>query len=547
MLAALMLFSSCDFLPFGKTLDMNAVVDVEKYVDDNVVLINSEKIDALEDADCTSTSGDLALFTVEVDGKNSNKNTKYVVYNLETGAIVFDQTDSEKTEISVSLYDMNDVSFFKVTTVTQPKKNLDADPEVYTTLYTASGTEITYTDETAGVEKVAYDLFLFDDAYYSVANGQITFKANKNYFAKAISGSIFAYSDEYYYAKAQKIQNDYTEDGESVITTVNTYTVNVYDKNLKYVSTYTAPSYANVTAMLVLDNGKIFVQYAVEQDPYAFFYDVFENGEKYNLVTVLVDPATGEAKEISFNYLVKYAYKLDDETKEELCLKEDINNYVTVYAIEDKRIDESDACALNGVINDKGAFKSFECIEGKATSYVPYAINANLWAVSTVDGQTFFVDAEGNVKADVTNLQRYNDKYIVANGKVYSFDLAELYDYEAEELTLEYVLDTSIIFTGEEGETVIYANNTATTIVSEDSENLEFGGALGGECYYVIDSSKKTEKKYIVYNESGTEITTFRDCTSIRTVVSDEDYVIVRVGTKVDGEIIPVYEYYKLY
>ena len=550
LLTAVMLLGSCSALPFwNKALGMEDVVDEYKYGESYFVLTRCDEVYSLKDASLLDAEGDLALFTKVNNSSYGSAPAEYLVYNMSIDSVVFSITDSDNTTISIQLYSANDVDFFTVTIETRPKYSyVEAAVTVETELYNADGGKIADASNEVDVTLIMEDFAVFEDEIYRLEDGNITYAFNKDSFAKTLSGNAFASTDKYYYT------NSYNSgiSGGSDSSYINT--INVYDKGLKFVSSYSVPSYAENTTALVLDNGKIFVQYMIELDSFAFIYDVLEDGEKYDIVTLLVDPETGKEDKINFDYVVRYSSQLDDEDRADVCLSEDIKNVALVCPIEDKRIDASYTHMKYGTITDKGAFKAIEVIDGK-TSFPSDIIapdgasGEKLWIVNTLEDQQLLVDAKGNVKADVTNVAIHNKRYIIADGKVYNFDLEVLYDFGEKDLETVAMFDYSILFVGEEGEVVLYCNDLATTVVDEDDDDITFGGTIEKKGFYIVDASGKNGTEYVIYNEEGDEITAFENATGISTQ-SVDDYVIVSVivSEKVDSWTTNLTtEYYKLH
>lgn len=523
LLVAVMVLSSCSLpiqIPFG-AIDMAQLIDKTQYVDDNVIYTSVEEIEDLEKATFVSSSGNLALFATE----DKKGNTEYIVYNYATGATT-SFTEGEKVSYAIALYGYEDCGYFTVTTTTLPKKD-DGEIEVITELYDANCNYVAEEEDTATVTKVTDNLICFADVYYNVKDNAVTMAFEKDFFSKTLSGDIDFVNDTYYYVV----------DG-NVITT--------YDKNLKFVATYEAPSYAENVKSLVLGNGSVFVQYLVKVDPYTDEYDVFMDDTKYTVTNVCVDPATGDATDVYlFNYIVETATAYTAEDKAESFYADEINNFVAVYPIEDRRVNTATTNAQAGTITDFCTFKAFEAVEGKA-SLPLYAVNADLYVVYTIDSQLFLVDAEGNVKADITKMGQANDKYIAMNGKLYDYNLNVVYDYEADEYTISSMLDTSVLFENEDGEISLFVDGSFTEIIpapKKDEVSKYSIVSQNGDVIIVKDASDKDEISYIVYNEKGEEIYTFDNYQSVSILTSAEDYFII-TATKVDKKDGIVVSYY---
>ncbi len=490
MLAAVLLFCSCSlFENLGKKTDsmqLHEILDGSSFVDTSVVYHSAQRIDELRGAQYTDNNSYFVVFKKRVlDESAYQYYTETFVYSRQSNSIVFSERETDNTSYRVSLHSLNGVGLFTVVTTTYEMKygEIDYDtPTSKTALYSANGF-VAEADYSASVS-ASYEYILFDGKYYSAdADGNLTYALDRPDFGKIPEKSIFASNDEYYYVSSSSA-------------------IEVYNKNLEFISSYSVPSYVEDQNVVLLENGNLFIQYLYGVDSFSDKYDIidtsnYNNTKKYNMVSLLVDPLTGEEKEIDFEYII-YS---DITNNAEVGLNDQISNIVALVPIVDKRIDSSIANIQCATISGEGTITLIEGINGQV-SIPSDMLNANLWIISTVMDQDFLMDASGNVLAEITNYEKYNNSYILSGGKVFDFSLNEVYNYEKNSMELIRVYDNSILFQNtSNNELVLFANNRTTTLCDADSDCELY--ANGNGSFVIKDSTDSYNTQYIVYNTLG--------------------------------------------
>ena len=288
------------------------------------------------------------------------------------------------------------------------------------------------------------------------------------------------------------------------------------------------------------------VQYLVPQDAMAEKYTVLMQGEKYNLYSILVQAKNGKTKELDLDYFIVRVVSGRDFASY-MGISEKIDNIALAMTIEDKRINMDQASAKMLSITNKGK------IAGVVADPVPNAclvegfdaVAKNRWEVYTVDGRTFLLNEKGDVIGETSSSTNSNDSVLVANKKVYDWDLnlkIDLAEKDAENITM---MNNGIIFHTNKNEVKLYINGEIRTIISESE--AEAGKRtfkyLSRGAYMIIDSSG-TSPKYEIYNEQGTLLTTINEEVNTPSVVktASNGALLLSAQSKDDYKLI----YYRL-
>lgn len=470
------------------------VLDGSLYESETIATKKLE-VSALAGATYKTSTCDLAYFT----SSSADGYTTHIVYNITRNEVIFTKTDGKTVDYEVSLSSMNDCAYFVVTVNTCNEKNGNADwsdSDYETVLYDSLGKDKASVDKHITATQ-NYPFLVFDDTYYDVSKDNGIKKVfEKNPLGKTPDVDLVC--GNYYIG---------SED-EMII---------VYDKSMKIVSSYILPSYAESTGAGVLSEEKLFFQYLVEVDPESTKYDILDDGDKYDLHTVIFNVKNGKVKEINCKYVVKIVINLENEEyaeyREELGMNEKVGALAVVYPIVNQRVDES--IEYISTISESGKIKLFEKLENFDVTEIAL-VNTNRWAVSTTSGVTYLVNEKFEIIGDVSNVSFYNagDKYIAVGGKLYDYNLKEVFDYEDEDLTLQKMFATSVMFADDDGEYYLYYNGKLNQITETKEITNSYGytnkeqvkrfdryyGSLG---YGVYDYSDKNDVRYYIYNSEG--------------------------------------------
>jgi hypothetical protein len=409
------------------------------------------KVAALSEKEFEEGEGVLACFVSETVPANEGDPVYDVltVYSFAENKEVYTATESKTVKYDISLGEINGVSFFTVVITTYAMEDdvvNFTDFTKKTLLYDAAGTQKASADGAASLSR-AGSFYAFGDAYYKVNKEVGIVKAyDKNPLAS--TPYLYQISDNYYIGW----------NGSSSVTTF-------YDKDLNVVSNFVLPGYAIETGGGLISENKYLIQYRVKADAYTEEYDILdEDGEKYELYTVIFNIEKGKMKEIECDYYLDGVdYLPDAQTREYYGLNEKIQAVAEAYLIADKRID--DAIAYLAIVSENGKISLFENLNGVVVVDVtPFA--ENLFEVYTADNKTYLVNEKFEVIGDISGDYERNEKYILAGGKVFDFTLKEVLDYEDEALEVQYIFVNTILFSDEDGAFFLFADGSLKALTS---------------------------------------------------------------------------------
>ncbi len=486
-LAILMLFTSCSFIKRDKNVG-DVLSDAVAYAGGSKTLTSWKKVSDLIDAKADQKVGNLIAFS-KVDSKDANK-TKYMVFNVDTGAIVWEDTSTKDKKIEISLNSISYYELFEKTPTYFAVTTITTDSNKSTTavsLYSATGDLVVKVDRDATVSVMADLLYLDGKCYRVAADGSISEAFEFSSLAGKPDIEI-RYQDRYY-GRGQG--------------TLGNYLV-VYDDSLKMISKYFLPQYIDNCVYTVLEDGNIFLQYTYEVDAYADKYTFIGEGtdgmKKFMMVTQIVDVESGKARDIRWcKYFMAFAMNLaymPEESKEEGYDLDEFPVMGIAFQIEDKHVAN---CALVG-INNKG--KISEIVTDSEQPIVDIMrISDDRWIVTDASETDYLMDETGEIIGDVTGGTIFG-KYFYADGKVYDFDLAEVYDYQAASLTVKYVVGDALLLKGNDGRLLLYTGNGDPVVLIEKDSVKTLLESYGGDSYILIRNKDKLE----IYNDDGAKI-----------------------------------------
>ena len=300
LLAAAMMLGSCGLFGGGEA-EIGDILDGAAVYTPEADPASGAEVSALAGLSFNFATGDLLMFTSSEGGY-----TTYTVYNLKSGTVALELTNTQSTTYSVLIesvtYEGDDIGYIRV-----QKTTSDEDGErTVTRLCDASGNQIAEAKGSVEIHSCA-DLLYFDNAFYRASNGSITKKCDWSPLAVRPEPDMRA-GDCYYEI-----------DGKRII---------VYRDDLTVLSDYKVPGYARSTyAPVILGNGDILLQYLVmlpkNSEEYTTLLNMDDEFSPVDIVTVIVDHEDGDAKEIDCDYLLLQSKSLDGAEATEYGIKSD--------------------------------------------------------------------------------------------------------------------------------------------------------------------------------------------------------------------------------
>ena len=506
-LAALMLLSACS--AGAKVADVSKIIEKNAtYKNSDLVPAKSEKIYDVADMSVSKTAGTLVLFVGEEE---------YVMYNTEKGKTVLtlDLPEEGNVEPTLDSLTIKGKTFAFLTVW-----NTDKDGVVTTELYDATGDKVASAAYKTSA-KTAADLVYFNGKCYRFAADGMMGEA----FAYSVLNAmpnIIAYNEDYYLAR---------EDARYV----------VYDRLMLPVSAFDIPAYAQVNVQTMLPDGDVLVQYRYELPKDAKHYDciiessTYIDGDsddfymdamtKWDVVTLLVNPKNGKAKELKCDYLLMSARgnQMKDTSKSGLDLDK-VAVICTAAKIVDERLDTS---VRTLVTLDKNGNVTEYALNGARVIDVKMVANERY--VVTTDSRKILVDNKGNVIGDVSNGTVFG-KYVLGDGKVYDMNLKVVTDLDDGNYSVERVMDEALLLRNTDGAYAMFTSRGDVTILTSEKGESELYATF--DEYVVVVS----EGKYEVYGQNGNALLYVRKDGEMRRIYANDNAIIVSMPELVNDE-----------
>ncbi len=510
-LAAVTLFCACGATAksteIGKLFDKNAT-----YKSSELAPTKGEKVSDLSDKNMVDRAAMLTCFA---------KDGAYTVYNVDSAKTVLtvEKPDEGSVDVAVYALTLKDKDYGYALIV-----RTDKDGNKSTDLYDATGEKVATAAYEASAKTVA-DLLYFDGKCYRFSADSMLGEA----FAYSVLNempNIVAYNEKYYLAKEN-------------------YRYVVYDRLLLPVSSFDIPAYATINAQTMLPNGDILIQYRYELDDDAKKYDflaekpmLVDGPTDYNvkkltkmdMVTLLVNPKNGKAKELKCDYLLMSARGVQMQDYENAGLKlGKIGVICTAVKIEDERIDTR--LTMLVAIDKNGDVTAYN-VNGERVLRVTMVATDRFVAVT--DAHTYLLNGKGDVIGDISN-GRIFGKYVLCDNKVYDLSLKLVTDLDEGDFTVSYVMNKALLLRNVNGDIAMYTENgDIVTLAGEKSEASLYSTQ---DEYVVI----VREGNYVVVAQNGNEILTVKDEGQMQRVYVGENAIIVSVPEYVNNEYRLVY------
>lgn len=368
-------------------------------------------------------------------------NTHYVV-NLETGAVVFELSDVNtantlsflKNTVNITLHDYF-FSVFETYPVVDPETGSFTTHTNYK-FYAYDGTTILF-DAAAAFEDLSiwagFEEYVLNDVHYFVFGETV-------YAFEAGTLNLIYTCDKI--ELVHRPEFDATSDKYGFVYMNNTLFVYDLSQWVECVYSYRLPSFYENAEFFLLDNSRVLLQASVELLDNAVSYDYINNGDKYDLVYVVIDPTAKTETEVEFGYYIENAMDWSEADK--------ALNYFVAYPIVKDRIDYNNPLTL---ITDKDLKITYATEEdnfyfvNETTLLVTEEISVGLNVRKLVNA------ADGKLIAYVPENAIVYDDYIYYDYTFYDFTMTAVLDLEKEgfiipdiwNITDNYALLTKIV------------------------------------------------------------------------------------------------------
>ena len=537
LLCVVMVLAAC-----SNTAKFDDALALDSYVDENLTYTKAENVTVKGEPG--GYEGKLVL----LEDENENGDAVYSVYNVDTNATVFTATESRTVTGDTTVSVEYEIEFEEVW-----------DDHVILAVYTYTETQ-TPTDVTEKCSVAYYDakgaqFANFDDIKDEPKYGEVMdlIRIENKVYRVAADGSVAAVCDIAYYAELPALQAQ-VGDYYYAYTDINAKSsIYVYDGALTLVQHYEIPSYAN-GGVWILNNGNLLIQYSYATDLVADDddYDYVVEIAKVKMESYVLNVKNGKVKKADLeDWLVSDVIARDvvwsDDTEAGWGTKgfnADIENIAVASPIEDKLLNTAQTAKKHVILSKRG--KAGDVIDGyiagmDASTLV--MLTTNRFAVKNYAGKWFLLNEEGNSLGEIPapNTINKNEKYMVIGDRIYDYNLSMLYD--VSELRDQTMLAHSILYTNDEGETLLFANGEMKTVIGKDAKDTHtLVRVVIGEdnsSYKLSDRVFFVKKvvdgatTYDIYNDMGTVL-----ISTDATMVMDPDHMPMGMGMETENTIL---------
>lgn len=350
---------------------------------------------------------------------------KYALVDSRTGNVVFTLVKEEYDSMITETASVSTVSGSNFITVKRTDTT-DFEHTVYTqTLYTEYGHLITSKSSQDSLSKASISisyigvnetrtgyLYTIEDKIYNITESGATYRMDK--LLTSIPSSYTATVNHYYI--------------------FNSYSLNVTDLNYVTIASYRIPADCELINGFILNNGNVFLQYTRELPADADEYDIFDEGCKYKLYSIIFNISDQSIKNLKLNFVLVNGQSFIADDLGETFKEGAFENLIEYAPIVDKSADFNNtvfATATNNMSVTGYIGKEIPNQRGYAR-----LIADNRFIVTDHSGRKFLINEQGQLIGEVTNgSYKYDTGLFHLNGKYYDTNLQLVFDEENIEYT----------------------------------------------------------------------------------------------------------------
>ena len=472
-------------------------------------LAGVERIEA-EVSERVDSRGTLALYeSVGADGIVTQ-----TVVNLRSGTVVASLKDEDAT-YAVSLYEVDGGSAWY--SVTQ-RVGTDESAVYSFSMHDENGKMFA---EKQSLTEMALDSLKFHTVLDLVRLEKDVFRIAENGTVKeAFTLSEFAVLPEFTGKAGNYYYRSETRGGA-----VAYY---AYDDEATLTAIYHSPADAEDVNVFILSDGTLLSQYLTLVGESDSEYTFAKNGKKYKLHHVLVSARTGAKTQLD-----KLDFYIKDIISEDSDLRESgwntsIDNLVFGYAIENFSLDEGDYAQIWALLSNRGKITSTVGDIVPAMHGMIIGVAKNRWIAKNLADEYFLLNEWGAILGRFPTLEKTEcaSRLFVYEKKIYSWDLALLYNMEENGVTEYTVVGSSVLMKTDEGEVLLYNGETQTvlTLVAKGEEGEV--SVPDGSSLILLQKTVEGKAQCLLYNEVG-------DC--LITIEAEEVVVFAHM---IDGKCV---------
>ena len=360
------------------------------------------------------------------------------------------------------------------------------------------------------------DLLIFDGIAYSFDDrGALIPTFNVPEYVKV--ESCTDWTDQYFYS-------------------VDERDVTVYDRSMRSVFYWEAPSYAIGPRIFVMNDGNLVAQYYKQLPDDAEEYDLLTedaNGGllKRDLVTLTMSIEDQKISAIDAEYRImsvdSYRTFLRGEGDTENILPFD--NMAIIAPIIEKRVDITSSTLDLVLMNNIGEKTSSLRFVPMQMAVLPVAVGNGIYVVDLHTGEKALIDASGTVRHHLTGEYRFVDGQMVGDRGIYRLtDMAPVLDFRQSGATVTAVIDNTVFITekNDDGYTVYTVRGSSKEVLYTVGKDTPITDTTvlrileEGRCYEIYSV---TAGEYKYYNSEGKLMLT-------TTMPLDDDFTVSDYG-----------------
>ena len=480
--------------------------------------VTAARVSGLE-GEVFECDGALYLFTKQND---SNDIVALTVYNVDLDKVVYSLTDAAAIA-NIAGIDLSDPVF----TVSDGDKKT-------VTLYAGDGTlTATANDLTAGAYFAGSDIVLFDGIAYRYGEGdaQYTLTAVKDFNKLSPLPANFNKVGDHYYSEVKNWNN-------------NVIGILVYDESLGIVCNYQFSHLDSLDDYYVLKNGNVAIQYVVDLPDDAQEYDLFD-GQKYQVVSEVLNIKKGTAKEVEFPYLITNLFPMIVEEDDDIVPAKGLDNIATVRPIVNKTVQSGTEMSLS--VGDDLSVKGRldRMVENQKNGTLFNGYTNEYFFFQLIDGNYAITNAKGKEIGRITANADLHDAFIMCGTAFYDYSFTLLYDPAANGFDVEDLYEGCAILSKDNANHVteyyIWKPGSQPTLIDGETDALTYQ-TLNGSVFMVVDSTNLAKQKITYYSEKGEAILSTENVGVLNTTSLGSGGSNARLYKGTDGETTkPVY------
>ena len=450
---------------------------------------------------------------------------KSAFLNVETGEVVFTLTkeaSDSKVTSSAEIYALNDKSPF---IIVNTEDKTEEKTQYKTAVYSYLGKEIAVSTSDKGYiaapAQYGADLWLFDGKVYLYRDGEATYLLDKG-LAKI--PSVDYVSDKYFYE---------IEDSGAY----------VYDRELKLVTGYEAPTNSIRSSFFVLSDGNILAQNIIYLPNETEEYDLFLSGYKCNIEALVIEARSGKTESIDLDfYVLELSNAITNPDLKNESIKYDVlANVARVSRVENHTLSTNEELVN---LSDDFVLINYLAHEVPMQEDVASPVGNDRYIVKDKSGKEYLVDGSGELIGEVTDatyssqtsLFLYDEKYYDKDLNLV-LDLNDM-DYElwleCYPAGLSYLDPVYSVYRsqaeGKEHSYYVFRNGKMCQI-NVDTEEIRFYCDYNGADYFYYDYATEDQKLYRAFCDfNGNEI--------FKVEVSAQGYVSVKISALGEGNCL---------